>query len=39
MKEFFIGTVAQRIINESDIPVLSFRPMVRKDTTVFVTPY
>lgn len=39
MKEFFIGTVAQRIINESDIPVLSFRPMERKDTTVFVTPY
>ncbi|OFY82673.1 MAG: hypothetical protein A3F72_02330 [Bacteroidetes bacterium RIFCSPLOWO2_12_FULL_35_15] len=39
MKEFFIGTVAQRIINESDIPVLSFRPMVRKDTTRFTTPY
>lgn len=39
MKEFFIGTVAQRIINESDIPVLSYRPMVRKDTTVFTTPY
>jgi nucleotide-binding universal stress UspA family protein len=39
MKEFFIGTVAQRIINESDIPVLSYRPMVRKDTSVFTTPY
>ncbi len=39
MKEFFIGTVAQRIINESEIPVLSFRPMVRKDTTLFATPY
>ena len=38
MKEFFIGTVAQRIINESDIPVLSFRPMERKDTSVF-NPY
>jgi nucleotide-binding universal stress UspA family protein len=38
VKEFFIGTVAQRIINESEIPVLSFRPMERKDTTVF-TPY
>jgi nucleotide-binding universal stress UspA family protein len=38
VKEFFIGTVAQRIINESDIPVVSYRPMVRKDTTVFV-PY
>lgn len=35
MKEFFIGTVAQRLINESDIPVLSYRPMKRKDTTAF----
>jgi nucleotide-binding universal stress UspA family protein len=25
-REFFIGTVAQRIINESNIPVLSIRP-------------
>ncbi|HSH64965.1 MAG TPA: universal stress protein [Bacteroidia bacterium] len=39
VKEFFIGTVAQRIINESDIPVLSYRPVERKDTTVFTTPY
>jgi nucleotide-binding universal stress UspA family protein len=39
VKEFFIGTVAQRIINESDIPVLSYRPMERKDTTTFTTPY
>jgi nucleotide-binding universal stress UspA family protein len=39
MKEFFIGTVAQRIINESDIPVVSYRPMERKDTTVFTSPY
>jgi nucleotide-binding universal stress UspA family protein len=39
VKEFFIGTVAQRIINESDIPVLSYRPMERKDTTVFPTAY
>ncbi len=38
MREFFIGTVAQRIINESEIPVLSYRPMERKDTSVF-TPY
>ncbi|MFL5763188.1 MAG: universal stress protein [Bacteroidia bacterium] len=38
MKEFFIGTVAQRIVNESDIPVLSYRPMERKDTSVF-NPY
>ncbi len=35
MAEFFIGTVAQRVINESDIPVLSYRPMKRKDTTAF----
>ncbi len=39
VKEFFIGTTAQRLINESDIPVLSYRPMVRKDTSVFTTPY
>lgn len=32
LKELFIGTVAQQIISESEIPVLSFRPMVRKDT-------
>ncbi len=35
LKEIFIGTVAQRIISESDIPVLSFRPMVRKDTSAW----
>ena len=34
-----MGTTAQQLINESDIPVLSFRPMERKDTTVGVTPY
>ena len=39
LKELFLGTVAQRIISESDIPVLSFRPMVRKDTTAFASPY
>jgi nucleotide-binding universal stress UspA family protein len=33
---FTVGTVAQRVINESDIPVLSFRPMPRKDTTIGV---
>ena len=38
IKEFFIGTVAQRLINESDIPVLSYRPMERRDMTTFV-PY
>lgn len=35
VKEFFIGTVAQRLINESEIPVLSYRPKKRKDTAVF----
>lgn len=39
VKELFIGTVAERIINESEIPVLSFRPMKRKDTSVFTNPY
>ena len=35
VKEFFIGTVAQRLINYSKIPVLSYRPKKRKDTAVF----
>jgi nucleotide-binding universal stress UspA family protein len=35
-KEFFIGTESQQIINESEIPVCSIRPMQRKDTTEFV---
>jgi len=39
IKEFFIGTTAQRLINESDIPVLSYRPAEKKDTTSFVNPY
>jgi nucleotide-binding universal stress UspA family protein len=34
----FIGSQAQEVINNSEIPVLSIRPMLRKDTTVF-TPY
>ena len=38
LKEFFLGTTAQRIINESEVPVLSIRPIERKDTTTFV-PY
>jgi len=33
MKEFFMGTTAQRIINISNVPVLSIRPMKRKDMT------
>jgi len=32
----FIGTESQQIINNSDIPVCSIRPMQRKDTTEFV---
>lgn len=35
VKEFFIGTTAQQVINESKIPVLSYRPKKRKDTAVF----
>lgn len=34
--EFLIGTESQQIINESEIPVCSIRPMQRKDTTEFV---
>jgi nucleotide-binding universal stress UspA family protein len=34
----FIGSQAQEVINNSEIPVLSIRPMLRKDTSVF-TPY
>ena len=30
-----VGTVAQRLINESDIPVLSFRPMKRKNLSTW----
>ncbi len=33
MREVFIGTTAQRIINISNVPVLSIRPMKRKDMT------
>jgi nucleotide-binding universal stress UspA family protein len=36
--EYFIGTTADRLIGESDIPVLSIRPKAKKDTTVFL-PY
>lgn len=36
--EFFIGSAAQEIIHNSEIPVLSITPQPRKDTTVF-TPY
>ncbi len=37
-KEFLIGTTAQRIVDESTVPILSLRPM--KDTsTVIFNPY
>ncbi len=39
VKEFFMGTNAQRLINLSPIPVLSIRPMERKDTTSFTSPF
>jgi nucleotide-binding universal stress UspA family protein len=35
-KDFIIGTESSQIINQSDIPVCSIRPMQRKDTTEFV---
>lgn len=38
MKEFFTGTVAEQLINESEIPVLTYHPLERRDTTVFI-PY
>jgi len=36
--DYFIGSSAQSVINESDIPVLSIIPSPKKDTTSF-TPY
>ena len=38
-KEFFIGTTAQQVINTSAVPVLSIRPMKRKDTTSAAMPF
>jgi nucleotide-binding universal stress UspA family protein len=35
--DLFISSAAQEIINLSDIPVLSIRPVFKKDATVFVT--
>ncbi|MCE3280325.1 MAG: universal stress protein UspA-like protein, partial [Bacteroidetes bacterium] len=37
--QYFIGSSAQEIINHSKIPVLSIRPVLRKDTTAFPHPY
>lgn len=34
--DFFIGTKSQYVINHSDIPVCSIRPMERKDMTEYV---
>jgi nucleotide-binding universal stress UspA family protein len=34
--DLFISSSAQEIINHSEIPVLSIRPMPKKDTTVFM---
>ncbi len=39
LKEIFIGTTAQKLLNLSTIPVLSIRPIQRKDTTAFASPY
>jgi nucleotide-binding universal stress UspA family protein len=36
--EFFVGSKAQQVIHGSDIPVLSIRPIERKNTSSFV-PY
>ena len=35
--EFFIGNASQEIINNSEIPVCSIRPIERKDKTEFTT--
>lgn len=35
----FIGSSAQNIINNSDVPVVSVRPSIKKDTTVSVFQY
>lgn len=35
---YFIGSAAQEMINNSDIPIMSIIPVPRKDTSVFV-PY
>jgi len=37
--QYFIGSAAQEIINNSDIPVISIIPSMKKDTSVFTKPY
>jgi nucleotide-binding universal stress UspA family protein len=39
ISEMFKGTTAQKIIDQSEIPVLSIPPLKRKDTSVSTTPY
>ena len=39
LKEFFIGTTAQQLLATSKIPVMSIRPIQRRDTTSFTSPY
>lgn len=39
LKEFFVGTTAQQLVDKSTIPVMSIRPMQRRDTTSFTSPY
>lgn len=36
IKEYFTGTAAQQLINNSDIPILTLRPIERKDTTAAI---
>jgi nucleotide-binding universal stress UspA family protein len=38
-REYFTGTPAQRLVNFSDIPVLTLRPLDRRDTTAAQTAY
>jgi nucleotide-binding universal stress UspA family protein len=35
-RQFIIGTESQQIINGTEIPVCSIRPIERKDTTEYV---
>ena len=37
--QYFIGSSAQEMINHSKIPVLSIRPLPKKDLTAFPNPY
>lgn len=39
MKEIFVGTQAQQVINLSNIPVVTIHPIERKDTSSSIMPY